>query len=260
MKKRLTSIFAAAFFMLLPLLGWGQAKVYTKRVLLEDFPVRTTKVVLAGQSFLDMTLRDEVASRWRVSPYEFCSVDEYENQKKNNSYYFLRMVLKDGIVFLDLSKGGDPEVEDRMKRPVDVVSIPISQADVMSGDEIVYMGAFLDIIQKFTEEAIISDKVGYIGLTSFNGRSMKGKDVYLDEETAREKYQDAQENAVIGICIYPEDISTRSKCFRMLITADTNELYYYNEDRYRGPSDRSFTDKEIKSFNGRHAITHRQIP
>lgn len=257
MNRALKSFFAAAFLLVLTLPLWGQAKVYTKRVLLEDFPTKTTKVVLAGQSFLEMSLREEIAARWRISPYEFCTAEDYEKQKTNNSFYFLRLVSADGIAFLELTKGGKPDEQDNLKKAVDVCRIPISASDVMSGEEIVFIGAFIDIIQKFTEESIISDRVGYTGLSSYNRRSLKDMTAWLDGERTVELYQTGINGDLIGVCIAPTEIGLRSKCYKMLVSATTNELFYYSEQRYRGPADRAFTEKEAKSFEHRNAVVHR---
>lgn len=253
MIMRLKTFFAAVVLLLASVSAWGQAKVYTKRMVIADFPTKTTKVVLAGESFLEMAVRDEVAARWRISPYEFCSVEDYERLKTDSGFYFLRLVSKDGIAFLELTKGGKPDAEDRLKRPADVVSIPISASEAMSGDEIVYLGAFLDIVQSYTEEAIISDRVGYSGLGIFNARSLKGRRLFLDPEAARDKYQVCEENAVVGISVVPLTIGLKSRCYRMLIAADTHELLYYSEHRYKGPNDAEFSDKEVKTFGNRDA-------
>ena len=77
---------------LIPAICSAQAKVYTKKVKLSDFPTKTTKVVLTGNDMLDNPLKNEVARRWHISPYEFCTIAEYDSIKTSPDYYFLRMV------------------------------------------------------------------------------------------------------------------------------------------------------------------------
>ena len=257
--KRLTRILCAAAALLLccHTLSWGQAKVYTKKILLEDFPTKTVKVVLDGDSPLVMTVRSEIASRWRISPYEFCTSAEYDKIKNDNSFYFLRLMTEEGIAFLDLSKGGVENNADRLLRPVDVARIPIAATGDLSGDEVIYMGAFIDVLQKFTEEAITSDKMGYIGLKYYNLRKLQDKIVFVDPDQAREKYQASEMNALISINIAPSEYTLKTKCYHMLISADTHEMYYYNEVKYKGPKDRNLSDIEIKSFENRHATVNR---
>ena len=50
----------------------GQGKIYTRKMRLADFPTKTTKIVLEGNSFLELTLREEIAVHWRISPFDFC--------------------------------------------------------------------------------------------------------------------------------------------------------------------------------------------
>lgn len=254
MNGRLRLFFVTALMLLVPALSWGQANVYTKKMLLADFPTRTTKVVIEGRSFLEMTLRSEIASRWRISPYEFCSVEDYNNQKTDNSFYFLRLVTEEGIAFLDLTKGGVADNPDRLRRPVDVGRIPIAAAGDLSGDEIVYMGAFIEILQRYVEDAIGSDRIGYGGLDAYNGRKLKGKTVYLGEEEARQRYQNSDPDALVGITIAPVELTTKSKCYRMLVSTDMHELYYYSEQKYKGPADAAFTEKEIEAMSKKNAV------
>ena len=72
-------------------------QMYTRKARLEDFPTRTLKVVAGGNSFLELSLKEEISSRWRVSPFEFCTVGEYESLKEDNGYYFLHLGTEEGI-------------------------------------------------------------------------------------------------------------------------------------------------------------------
>ena len=67
---------------------FGQAQINTKKVKIADFTQKTTKVVLTGNMFYDSALQDEIATIWRISPYEFCSLEEFENLKSDGRYYF----------------------------------------------------------------------------------------------------------------------------------------------------------------------------
>ena len=116
------------------------------------------------------------------------------------------------------------------------------------------MGAFLDILQGFVEEAMVSDKTAYLGLSAVNNGKLTGKKVYLDPDTADTIYPQQEKNALLGIVIAPGRISFRSACYKMLISADTHELFYYEKTRYKGPNDARFTDAEVKRFDRRGAI------
>jgi hypothetical protein len=85
MKRLLILMMAVA----LPLLAGAQAQINTKKIKIADFPQKITKVVLTGNDFYDLALRDEIASGWRLSAYEFCTLDEFEALKTSEDYYFL---------------------------------------------------------------------------------------------------------------------------------------------------------------------------
>lgn len=253
MKTRLLHLFVCAALLSAALSAYGQGKVYTRKVRLEDFPTRTTKIVLSGNSILELTLREEVAIHWRISPYEFCTPEEYEGLRTSNSHYFLRLAHDEGISYLILTKGGRDDEKESLKKPFEVVRMPIANYEEPSGRELVLMGAFLDIIQAFVEEAMISDRAAYTGLSAANGTQMRGKRLYLDEDRSDEACLQQEADALVGVTIAPSQISFNTVCYKMLISADTHELYYFEKARYRGPADGRFTDGEIRRFEKRGA-------
>lgn len=251
MKPRLLHLFLTAALLLAATAARGQGKIYTRKVRLEDFPTRTTKVVITGNSFLELALREEIAVHWRISPFEFCDAGEYDRLRSSNNYYFLNLAREQGIAYLILSKGGLDGEKESLKKPFEVVRMPIACFDEPSGRELVFMGAFLDIIQSFVEEAMISDKVAYGGLSSANGTRLNGKKIYLDPDAGDEAYLGREAGALLGVTIAPSQIGFDSICYKMLISADTHELYFYSKGKYRGPRDGRFSESEIRSFTRR---------
>ena len=81
--------FAIIIAIFLPLFAWGQAQINTKKVKLSDFTQKVTKIVLSGNEFMDSAFKDEVTARWRISPYEFCTLNEFNALKTSGDYYFL---------------------------------------------------------------------------------------------------------------------------------------------------------------------------
>lgn len=241
-------------FLLCAIDAFSQGKVYTRKARLEDFPIRTTKVVIDGNSFLGIALREEIALRWRISPYEHCTPAEYDKLKTDNNFYFINLVEEDGIAFLTLSKGGKEEDDNQFKRPFEVVRVPFASVGDPSGRELIFMGAFVDILQIFVEDAMLADQVAYSGLKHYNSSNLSFKTIYLDPEKADEQYLNNTPGTLVGICIAPTEISKRSYCYKMLITADSHELYYYKKAKYRGSKDASFTESEIKHFINRDGI------
>ena len=72
--------------LVLPLVAGAQAQINTKKVKISDFTEKITKVVLSGNSFFDSYFQEEISSRWRVSPYEFCTLEEFETLKTDDNY------------------------------------------------------------------------------------------------------------------------------------------------------------------------------
>ena len=98
---------------LLPLMASAQAQITTKKIKISDFPEKTTKVVLTGNALFDAVLKEEIAARWRIAPYEFCTLNEFNELKGKDNYYFListkgqfKKESEPGLQFLTLVKGG----------------------------------------------------------------------------------------------------------------------------------------------------------
>ena len=257
MRIRLSHLFLTLFLLAAALPLSGQGKVYTRKMRLADFPTRTIKIVLEGNSFLELALREAIAVHWRISPYEFCDMEEYAQIRNSSSYYFLTLAQEEGLAYLSLSKGGKPDDKDQFKKPFEVVRMPIASVDNPTGRELVFMGAFLDIIQRFTEEAMVSDKTAYTGLESANSIQLRGRTVYLDPDAADEAYLREEPGALLAISIAPEEPGPKTVCYKILISADTHELLSYERIRYKEPADASYTDAEARRFSRRGATVIR---
>ena len=257
MKRRLTHLFLSLLLLAATLPVCGQGKIYTRKMRLADFPTKTTKIVLAGHSFLELTLREEIAAHWRISPFEFCDLEEYNRLKNSSSYYFLTLAQEDGLAYLILEKGGKKDDTDQLKRPFEVVRMPIASVDNPTGRELVFMGAFLDIIQRFTEEALVSDKVAYAGLESANRIHLRGRTVYLDPDAGDEAYLREEPGTLLTISIAPEEPGPKTVCYKILISADTHELLSFERSRYKEPDDARFSDAEARRFERRGATVIR---
>ena len=251
MRNKITNLLLL-LALLLPCAAFAQGKVYTRKIKLEDFPVSTTKVVLEGESFLAITVREEVMCRWRVSPFEFCTLEEYESLKTDCRFYFLRITREDGLAFLTLEKGGREDDPEQMRRPFSVLSLPVAADGRTSGHEFAFMGAFIDVLQHFTEDAMDSDAIGYTGLAAYSGTKLDGKDVFLTPSAADGVMIHSRPNAVAGVVVTPQSPGRGLDCYKLLIGADDHVLYHFSRERYSRESDGTFTDKDVKSFSKLH--------
>jgi hypothetical protein len=259
--KRLLVFIAAA---LLPILGSAQAQINTKKVKIGDFTQKITKVVLTDNMFYDSILQDEIALRWRISPYEFCTLSEFEELKGNDEYYFLLTVNRKfkketvpGLKYLTLVKGG-PKAEKGIGAMLEIVSLPIGSAENPSGREADFFPAFLDIIQNFTLEAMEKDVNGYAGLSNYTLNLPDSRDMLIafseddlsDEITetfVRETFDqrmtivtedvidkfiaDPDVNVIVSYIAAPTDAQNGSYCYKMLIHNQSHKVYYFRKHK-----------------------------
>ena len=283
-RKTLAHILAFCLIVLsFPLTLSGEGKVYTRRVRLSDFSTRTTKVVLSGGALLEAALRDEVTGHWYLSPYEFCSVAEYEALKGRPDYYFLRIIRsvgKDGgdggLLFLSLIKGGKEKGPDPLVRTFEVIRIPLAPTEYSSGREFLYLPALIDIIQEYVEDAMEADTKGYAGLSNYNTRLARSvrkqawisredigfdftaaqKARYLDEKLILASDSDLDrvfrfgtKNALVGVVVAPVSARKGDWCYKMLISADTHQLYWYSRHRISFNAWKGFQLSDIRAIS-----------
>ena len=137
----------------------AQAKFTTRKEKLSDLMYKTTKVVLTGNELLDESFKEEVIRRWRITPYEFCTFDEFNTLKGSADYYFLLIVqaqfrkeTEPGLSMMTLIKGGSaPKPDSPLNDFYEVISLPLCSSTMSSGREVVFMSAFIDLVQEMTD-------------------------------------------------------------------------------------------------------------
>lgn len=265
MSNKLLKLLVLTLTVFLPLSAGAEGKVYTKKMHLSDFTTKTTKVVLSGGAILDAALKSEVTRCWQISPYEFCSASEYEALKEKSDYYFLHFVnnissegVNDGIISLSLVKGGKEKSQDPSQRRVEIITIPVAPAEFSTGREFIYLGAFLEIIQDYVEDAMQADVKAYAGLGNYNSRLATGqrrkiwlseddlgfepteaqKEKYFadriviaDENTVDKVFRNGTRGALVSMVVAPVSASNGSWCYKMLISPDTHQLFYFRKHR-----------------------------
>ena len=154
----------------------AQAKIYTKKMKVADFTDKTLKVVLSGGEMADAPFKARVLDHWRISPYEFCTLSEFERDKADTNLYFMFIAGKnDGLDHLEVVKGSKVPGEN-LEKMLSVVSLPLRATGEKGTRYLSYLGAYLDIFQEFILEAMHNDIVGYSGLSNkaFRARAEKG--------------------------------------------------------------------------------------
>lgn len=273
--RRLLIILAAA---LVPVFAGAQAQINTKKVKIADFPEKTTKVVLTGNMFYDGSLQDEIVARWTASPYEFCTLQEFEQLKGNDDYYFLlttkgqfKNEVEPGLMFLTLVKGG--KKAEGIDDMLEIVSLPIASAEDPSGRETVFFPAFLHIIQNYALESTEKDVSAYVGLSNYSLNLPETKDMTIifsendlsteitddlknlyfnegmvctDEDGADGYMADNPGKVVVSYVAVPTDASAGSYCYKMLIDNQSHKLYYFRKHRISKKVGAGFLAEDIK--------------
>ena len=258
---------------------FGQVQITTRREKLKDFTSKTTKVVLTGDEFLDEAVKESVAATWTVSPYEFCSNEEFQNLKGNADFYFLMVVKgqfrresEPGIDMLTLVKGGegaDKSINDMFE----VVSFPLRSTEDPSGREFVLLPAFLKIIQEHTTSLTDTEMKAYSSLGAKDSKKLRIKRIFfwsedfapqVDEQTKRsldedilikededevdEIFSEGTFNTVVSYVVAPSEPVNGSICYKMLIGSDNHELYYFKKHKITAKSGKGFLSSDIKSI------------
>lgn len=274
-------IFAAAIAVILAPTGlFGQAQITTRREKIKDFTSKTTKVVMSGDEILDEALREAVTTSWSLSPYEFCSKDEFNALKTNAGHYFLLVVkgqekkeYEPGIDLLTLVKGG-PEAAKGINEMLEVVSFPLRSAQLPSGRELAVLPAIIKVMQDLTKTMTSSEMKAYSSLNSYNKNlgKIKNRQLYIpaediapqvDGKTLGKLDQDifitdedevdgilarGAYNAVVSFVVAPADPVDGSVCYKMLFTADTQELLYFKKHRISSRRGRGFLPDDLKEI------------
>ena len=278
-KKNMKKIILIIATIIMPLLASAQAQIDTKKVKISDFTQKVTKVVLGGKEFLDITFQDEITARWRISPFEFCTLEEFEQIKGSEDYYFLMMTYGQfrketapGLQFLTLVKGGKG-AEKGIGSMLEVVSLPFASAEYPSGREFVFLPAFIDIIQYHTLAAMETDVAGYVGLTSSHlnlnkannmeiilseddlsneissdmKRSLFDEGIIVTDEDEADRYMaDNLPGAIVSYVAVPSEPVDGSYCYKMLIDTQTHKLYYFKKHRIGKKHGPGFLLEDIK--------------
>ncbi len=275
MKKILVLIMAV----LLPLAASAQAQINTKKAKIADFTNKVTKVVLPGNQFYDGAFQEEIASRWRISPYEFCTLQEFEQLKNSDQYYFILLTQgqfkkesEPGIQFLTLVKGG-ADAAKGIDSMLEIATLPFAAADFPSGRELIFLPALLDIMQNYTLASIEKDFTSLGGLSAFASNISKANNMsiafseddlsdeitesiiessfdkkmsVMDEDEVDGLADGETPNTLVSYVIAPEEPVAGSYCYKLLIDTHTHELYYFRKHRIGKKLSSGFLAEDIK--------------
>lgn len=275
--KKLLMILAAA---IIPMIAGAQAQIHTKKAKISDFTEKVTKIVLTGNDFFDLSLQDEVKARWRVSPYEFCTWEEFMNDRNSSDYYFLlttsgqfKKESEPGLDMFSLVKGGTGATINSM---MEVMFMPLASAEDPSGREFVFLPVLLDIIQAHTLKSMEKDMNGYIGLNGYSTNMSRAGNMQIvfsendlngeitreymdinfdsdilvtDEDSADDYVIENTPNTLVSYVVAPTGGNIGSYCYKMLVNAQTHEIYYFSRHKISKKFGVGFLTEDIKRIN-----------
>jgi hypothetical protein len=260
----------------------AQNKFSLKRENIDDFPGKTTKVVLMGNnSFLDLYLKDAISINWKLSPYEFCDMAEFETIKSDTSYYFL--VRTDGmfkkekessVEFLTLVKGG---TGDNLASMDEILALPLQPLNDQEGRIISFLPAYIKIIQDHIVKVMNNKLPITSGISTYADELLKnlGKKTILFEKgdfafdltqdemdktfggkvryASRDEIDEALDNGaadtVVALLITTPDGNNGDVCYRILIGCDDKSLYMFRNHKISKRNPKGFIKEDYKRIS-----------
>lgn len=258
--------------------AFAQAQITTKKEKVSDFTLKTMKVVLSGNEFIDQAVREAMNNTWSLSPFEFCTHEEFDNLKTSEDYYFMVPVKAKykresapGVMMLCVVKG-KPEAKD-VNNMVDIVSMPICAADIPSGRENAMLPGLMHIIQGYIYKSMQS---GFKSLSSdtrplysaskrrtviceddlceaisekTKAKALKKGIEITDDATADSLFLDGGARTLVSYVVAPTDPENGSYCWKFLIDAKTHELYYFKKQKITKPELSGFQKSDLAKIS-----------
>lgn len=265
-----------------PFTSGAQAQLTTRKVKIEDFSEKVTKIVLSGNIFYDSTLKEAVKAGWTISPYEFCTMDEFESLKTDADYYFLikvkgqfRKESAPGIEFLSLLKGG-PEAGDGIGKMLDLITFPYAASESPNGRETVFLPLILEVIQQHVLASVSTDFVAYASLGAYSANLGKVKDckvLFAEDDLSSEISDEVKamyfgpsmavvdtdeadscaashaEHTVVSYTVCPDEPRPGSFCYKMLFNVSDCGLYYFRKHRITRKTGPGFLFEDVKRIS-----------
>jgi hypothetical protein len=255
---------------------------------LKNFSAKTTYVVIQGNNSLeDIVLMDAVKQHWHLSPYEFCNMEEFENIKRDTNFFFLMKVdgqfskeKEPAMEFLTLVKGSENSSEG-LNNMYEVLSLPYKPLNDDSGEEFIYTAPFINIIQAHILKVQRNKLSAYIGISAYsdgmNGaedkeilfaeddfgfevtqemldEDFKGKAKLVTKEEIEKAIEERRPNTLVCAVVAPSINQRGSFCFKMLISADTWELYLYRKHKMSAKQGAGLQKEDYRRISAPYAF------
>jgi hypothetical protein len=237
----------------------------------------STSVVLTGENMLlDAALRSAVEKNWTITPVTFIDTAELHRTLSDANRTFLLFVggtfrddaTQNGYTFLNFVMGGGLEPNQL----ADFVLWPVTCSGQSEDRALVFMDAFIDIIQQHLRTVQNNPKLAKADMDAYNSaiQRLPTLSIWIAEddmtydmtEADREGFDghlhlvsydaiaDAlerrAERTAVGLSLFPLDDRLKDTyCYNLIIACDTHELLYFKRHKVRRPQQRGFLKEEI---------------
>lgn len=249
---------------------------------LRDLPWKIMKVVLAeDNTMLDLLIKNAVEKGWYISPYEFCSLEKFEQEKCDSNFYFLTRVsaihkkeTEYNMSFLSLRKGSPKAVDDINEMP-EILSLPLCPTEDKEGKVFSFLPAYIRIFQAHIQSIIDNNANAYLGMTMYNdvlerveidkmlfaegdfvfpltqiklNSDFCGKASLVSFESIEDALSEKTEGTAVSLVLAPNHIERGSICYTMLICTDTYQLVYYKKHKMNKRKGAGFLKSDYKKI------------
>lgn len=243
-----------------------------------------TLVVLPDNPLLEynLVIKKVMEQEWTITPYEFISLSQFEDMRKDPQYSFLNMTLTTfdndktdaRYRFLNLSLGGDYFRQNQMP---DMAFLPLAYYSVDESRYTYKLALLVRFIQNHVN--LIKENPNIVSQNVFNYyneniKDIKTKTLYiLEEELAKEvnsaarikkvypykfkivtadEIQEAiknkDENVVFLHKVGPEGTKTNARCYKIIVGAADANFYYFNYHKINAKNPDGFLAKDFKKL------------
>jgi hypothetical protein len=259
----------------------GQAP-FPKKDEIKQFTESKTCVVLEDESYspYNSFIKEAVETYWKITPYEFINVEEFNKRRMNPAYSFIVLTQTDFekdksnslFNFINLLQGKNVSKLGEMP---EICAIPLSFAEEEDLEYSYKLGGILSFIQKHAQ--MISDNPSltgrkYLKYYNKNIPEIRGKLILIKQEdlvpeiaaieaieaiysgkvkiVSEDEIVNAIENKAPDTLILhkvgPLGNVNSGFCFKMLIRTDDSDMYYYHQHTISNTNPNGFLPADLK--------------
>ena len=249
---------------------------------IKQFTASKTGVVLEDDQFsaYNVFIKAAVKEFWKITPFEFINVDEFNVRRLKSEYSFIVLTQtnfeKDKsnslFNFVNLLQGKDV---NKLSEMPEICAVPLSFAGEDDFDYSYKLGAILSFMQKHAQ--MISDDPSLTGrkyLKYYNkyipeipnktilvkledlvpaiATTERIKEIYtneieiVNEDDIIKAIEDKTPNTLILHKVGPVGDRNSGYCFKMLIGTDDANMYYYNEHKISNTNPNGLLPADLK--------------